>query len=52
MQVTIVVYDRRRGWTPTPPEDLDSERTLVVAFGASSFLSDSAPFKALRRTLP
>ncbi|MFN0131629.1 MAG: FIST signal transduction protein [Phycisphaerales bacterium] len=40
-----------RGWT-TPLPTLDSDRTLVVVFGASAYKSDPGPFRELRAAFP
>src|SRR5688500_13142106 len=52
MHTTIVSYLRGHGWTAPLPTELDSERTLVLAFGASSFFDERAPLAALRAALP
>lgn len=40
-----------RGWT-TPLPALDSDRTLVLVFGASAYRNDPSPFRELRAAFP
>lgn len=44
-------YTRALGWSEPLPE-WDSERTLVVAFGAPGFRDDPAPFRDLQAAYP
>ncbi len=46
MDVRTLSYTRGRGWSATLPK-WDSPRTLVVAFGASSYLDDHEPLGEL-----
>jgi hypothetical protein len=39
-------------WSAPLPRELDSERTLVLAFAAPSFLADPAPMRDLREAFP
>src|SRR5262245_32318331 len=52
MDVQRTSFDRKRGWTPALPAELDSEQTLIVAFGASDYLDDARPFDELRAAFP
>ncbi len=52
MQTTIVSYLRGQGWQAALPTELDSEQTLVLVFGASSFLNEPVPLDALRHSFP
>lgn len=52
MDVARTSFDRKRGWAPELPDGLDSEQTLVVAFGASDYLDDPRPFDDLRAAFP
>lgn len=45
-------YTRDHGWATPLPSHLDSSDTLVLAFGASEFVDDSAPFDALLAAFP
>ena len=52
MQVTRVEYHTATGWAHALPAELDSPRTLVLAFGAWSLRDKDAPFAELRRAFP
>jgi len=52
MKLETFAYGRERGWSARPFPALDSERTLLVVFGASRFLDDPAPLKELRAAYP
>lgn len=47
MQLQTVTYRAAEGWSAPLPVELDSPRTLVLAFGASAFGHDVGPFDAL-----
>lgn len=47
MKLETLTYDATRGWS-SPLPDMDSEQTLVLAFGAASYVDDP---KALRELL-
>lgn len=51
MQVRTISYDRDSGWSAAMP-DWDSERTLVLVFGASSYLDDHQPLVELAANYP
>jgi len=52
MRVATFTHSRRTGWSrPTLP-DLDSDRTLVVVFGASAYDAEATPFDDLARAFP
>ena len=38
MQFTTFSYDHECGWNEIPSEDMDSNRTLIIVFGGSSFV--------------
>jgi hypothetical protein len=52
MQLRTFSYAQRTGWSMDRLPDLDSEQTLVVAFGAPGLLDDAAPLVALRQAYP
>lgn len=52
MQIKKLLYTRKTGWDHKLPVDLDSERTLVLAFGACSFNSESEPLLELFERFP
>jgi len=52
MQLQTFSYTDRAGWSVDQLPDLDSERTLVVAFGAPSLIDNPAPLAALRKAYP
>lgn len=49
MKLQTFRYDRERGWSCPSFPALDSDRTLVVVFGASEFADDPAPIQELAR---
>lgn len=51
MDLKTLAFHARQGWS-SPFPDLDSPRTLVLAFGASGFLDDPAPLAALSAAFP
>ncbi len=51
MQLSTHSYSAASGWSDELP-DIDSDRTLVVAFGAPEFGSDTRPFDDLARKYP
>ncbi len=52
MQLETLAYSSARGWSVTPFPALDSERTLVLVFGAPRFAEDCAPLDELRAAYP
>jgi hypothetical protein len=46
-----LLYSRGKGWE-TPFPAVDSDKTLVLAFGAREFDKDDGPFRELRRAFP
>lgn len=52
MIIETLSHDRLRGWSTAGLPDLDSERTLVVAFGAADCLQNSGPLRALAAAYP
>jgi hypothetical protein len=51
MQLETLYFSNGRWSMPTFP-DLDSERTVVLAFGGAEFFEDAAPILALARAYP
>jgi hypothetical protein len=51
VELSTFSYSASSGWSEDLP-DLDSERTLVVAFGAPGFGVDTRPFADLARAFP
>ena len=47
MQLETITYRRQGGWQGALPVHLDGAHTLLLAFGASEFADDPAPFAAL-----
>jgi hypothetical protein len=52
MQVETLTYSRAKGWSKKPFPDLDSERTLVIVFGASSYKDADTPIRDLYGSYP
>jgi hypothetical protein len=52
MELGCIQYTHDKGWSSSAFPDLDSERTLVLLFGASEFLADPAPVAELSRAFP
>jgi hypothetical protein len=52
MQVSTSRYTPQAGWSEALPTRFDSARTLVLAFGASTFVDDDQPFADLRAAFP
>jgi hypothetical protein len=52
MKLSSVVHDAQAGWRGALPAELDSERTLVLAFGAPSYEQRPEVFAELRAALP
>ncbi|MFB1487001.1 MULTISPECIES: FIST signal transduction protein [unclassified Thiocapsa] len=52
MQIEMFDYRPADGWGIETFPAMDSEQTLVLAFGDSAFLDDPAPFAALRSAYP
>lgn len=47
MDIMTFQYQKSQGWSPDAFPDWDSEQTLVLVFGASSFKNQLEPFKQL-----
>jgi hypothetical protein len=45
-------YTRESGWSSTPFPELDSDRTLVLVFGAAEYLDHSDPIRELATAYP
>jgi hypothetical protein len=52
MLLKTLRYEKDLGWLQPLPAELNSPGTLVLAFGASEFADDPAPFAELARALP
>lgn len=52
MQSRSASYQMNKGWVAPLPGELDSEQTLVLAFGAKSFETAPAPFESLAAAFP
>jgi hypothetical protein len=52
MHLKTVSLSRAAGWSAPLPRALDSERTLVLVFGASSLADDPRPLEDLRAAFP
>ena len=52
MQLKTFSYTDRAGWSVDSLPELDSDRTLVIAFGAPSLIDDPKPLTALRDAYP
>jgi hypothetical protein len=52
MQLQTFSYTHHDGWSIDQLPDLDSERTLVIAFGAPALIDNPAPLAALRAAYP
>ncbi len=52
MQLDTLTYSKAAGWSTRPFPALDSDRTLVIVFGASQFVDDSGPIHELRAAFP
>jgi hypothetical protein len=52
MKIEVFDYRPANGWGIERFPAMDSERTLVLAFGDSAFQDDPAPFAALRSAYP
>jgi hypothetical protein len=52
MKLETFSYEPDKGWSTRPFPALDSERTLLVVFGASRYIDDPAPLRDLRAAFP
>ena len=52
MHLQTVTYCASAGWSAALPVELDSPRTLVLAFAGAGFGADGAPFRALAEGFP
>lgn len=52
MDISTFSYDQQTGWSEGSLPALDSERTLVLAFGAPGFMDQIEPFATLAGTYP
>jgi hypothetical protein len=52
MQLETLTYSRSKGWCPAPPPHLDSDRTLVLVFGARGYSAADAPIRELCAAYP
>ena len=52
MELETFSYQANKGWSVRPFPQIDSERTLLLVFGATRFADDPAPLAELRRAYP
>jgi hypothetical protein len=52
MKSTTITWSATSGWSEHPLPDLDSERTLVIAFGGARFQTADVPIQDLLRAYP
>lgn len=52
MELVNFTYTARSGWSVNPLPALDSDKTLVLVFGATSFMDDPAALKELKAAYP
>ncbi len=52
MRIETANFSRGKGWSTDSLPALDSERTIVFAFGASDFIENSEPIASLRGSFP
>jgi hypothetical protein len=52
MKIHTLAYSPTTGWSAPEFPDLDSDRTLIFAFGASSYLANTEPFDELKAAFP
>ena len=52
LQLGTLEYQPRKGWTAAFPTELDSPRSLVLAFGSSAFLDEPGPLRELSQAFP
>ncbi|TVQ31476.1 MAG: hypothetical protein EA376_09360 [Phycisphaeraceae bacterium] len=52
MECALLSHSQSGGWSEHGFPPLDSNRTLILVFGASSYIDDQAPLKQLRAAYP
>lgn len=52
MKITKVSYDKNDGWNLSFPLEADLPQTLIIVFGASAYLENSAPLRELAEKFP
>jgi hypothetical protein len=52
MNIHTLAFSPTAGWSTPQFPNVDSERTLILAFGASNFLANPAPFLELQTAFP
>lgn len=52
MRLDTLLHVPSAGWSAALPTQLDSEKTLVLAFGASALADQPSPLQELRRAFP
>lgn len=52
MKVETFNYNSESGWTAPLPDEFDSPQTLVMAFGAATYIKNDQPFNDLKRHFP
>jgi hypothetical protein len=51
MKINTISYSKNSGWIDALPADFDSQQTLVIVFGATSFLDNQQPLQELASIL-
>lgn len=52
MQLQVLRYERGKGWSEKFQRGLDSDQTIIIVFGASSFFGEEQPFKEIAENFP
>lgn len=52
MKINTFSYSQNSGWIDALPADFDSQQTLVIVFGATSFLDNQQPLQELAQSFP
>ena len=52
MRVETYTYQDKSGWAEKPSSELDSDKTIVFAFGGRKLLDDPTPFQELADVFP
>ncbi len=52
MKISKFYYNQKNGWADPLPKEMDSPETLILLFGASSFMDDFHPIKEISEQFP
>lgn len=52
MKIETFFFNQKNGWVEPLPAGLDSEKTLVIVFGATAYLRNLKPFNDLINHFP